>query len=431
MKRVLLCLMVLLGLNTHAVALAQPSISDTAFESQLTGQVIDLGTSDLFTFAPQEYLLEEDDPYAAEYVSINSFWSTYILGFVQGPITFEIMRAITIEPLQEDFDSFEVLAEEQVERHAWFLATLESEGYVLYVLYIHQIDAYGDTDFVFLHYGMEPTLVNDFSQVKKEVLVDGQPILSEFDADWLTETLANEPNGIDDPADLLDTISSMEEGRETYPLSELLDPGQGTETGQQDPESLEEWGLVSESEWVSPMYGTSVAWDPVTWEFPFDYPYAYYSVDNPPYDGFSLVTHDEAVWLDFTVHDTGGYLTPGDYLDHWRSPGYAAEFEQGFAVVASDVSDTTVAIVAETTDIYGEPVLVVTTATFLPDGKVLQSQLFAHPENMPAAYDQFHDSIIVNGLPLDLTWTVPELQGILGTLKQNDHGVSSHGRLVS
>lgn len=416
MKHALLTLTVLIGLGLHAVVLAQPSPAATTFESQLTGDVIDVGTSDFFTFLPEGYLLEEDDPYAAEYVSLNSFWSTFILGLVQGPVSIADMRTITIEPLQDDFPSFELLAEEQEDSYASFLASVEFEGEQSYILYIHQVDVYGDTDFVFLQYGRELTLVNDFSHIKKEVSIGGQPILSGFDADWLTEQLAEEPIGIDDPAGLFETISSMEEGRESSSLSELLDPAQGSESGQQNPETLEEWGLVSESEWVSPMHGTSVAWDSMIWKFPFDYPYAYYSVDHPPYDGFLLLTHDEAVWLDVTVHNTGSYLTPQDYMDYWWSSEYAADFEQGFVIVASSVSDTTVAIVAETTDIHGNPALIVTTATFLPDGKVVQTRLFTSTKHMPAAYAQFHDSITVNGSPLNLTWTVPELQSILDTL---------------
>lgn len=416
MCRLVMVLVLICVALPEAPALAQPSTGGSRYVSKITGDAVDLGDSGSIAFAPEYEELIESEVHREEYLGFTTWWSVYVIGFIEGPITVFDLRQATTATMRQGFDSFEILAESQTADHSWFLASLESDGTNLRVYYEHQLNAFGDVGFVFIQYSDEANMVNDFSFVQQEVTVNESPILEHTDPQRLVTALAgqSETVGNDSDASLLETMLQTEsnENRDADVLSTLISGSQNDEPEAPPYEEWQDEGLVSESEWVSPLYGTSIGWNPAVWQFPYEYPHAYRTYDDPPYDGISLVSVADGVWVDFNVHNTGSYLTRQSYLDWWLTAEYASDYTGGFEILDSKLTDSTVAVVAQVSDRQGRPMLLVMTASFLPDGKVVQSQLYVYPGQLAPAYGQLVSSITVNGSPLEFAWSTQELEAM-------------------
>jgi hypothetical protein len=98
MKRFLLSILLIPSLiTTPSLALAaQPAATDTSFESALSGDVIDMGTSGQITFLPESYDLSQGQTVAEEYIWFTYNVSNFELVIVEGDIAVDEYYDLTL-----------------------------------------------------------------------------------------------------------------------------------------------------------------------------------------------------------------------------------------------------------------------------------------------------------------------------------------------
>lgn len=180
-----------------------------------------------------------------------------------------------------------------------------------------------------------------------------------------------------------------------------------------DLDGWEELGLVSDSEWESPTIGSVVTWDTVTWEFPTDYEEAIMVNGAEGYDVLTLQTTDGLGYVYITVEEDTG-TSPADLTAYWMSPEYADSFTNEITLFETATTANTASVVYETTNTADQPLFVVVEATFMDDGTLVFSQISAAPETIHDVYGQYLEGVEVNGVALDTTWTVEEVQDLAG-----------------
>ncbi len=172
-------------------------------------------------------------------------------------------------------------------------------------------------------------------------------------------------------------------------------------------------GLVSDTEWESPTYGNVVTWDGTTWEFPVDFEHAVVVNDDPPYDIVTLQTTDGFGYVYITI-DQAYESTPASMVEYWTSDDYAAQITNGVTVLETGTTSNSATIVYETTNAIDQPLTVVLEATFLDNGEVVFSQISAAPDTIVDVYEQYVDGVQIDGTPLQMTFTVEDIQDISG-----------------
>ena len=504
MKRFLVSLLMAMGIAIVPVvsAVAQPAATDQSYESDLTGEVIDLGDSGEITFIPENFDFSETESFQEEYIWFTYGWSNFQVVFVNGPTTPADYQEVTLANMVDFYDSWEVVDEATTDDTASFVGVATLDGSELVVYFEFRLDAFGDTDQVFMQFTDASTLVTDLQMVQDEVTIGGQPLLDGTDVEEVAaaagiesdttgdddedtntgSTRTNRTNTTDDDEDVSTpesdddedtntgatrtsrgtsdtTGNSTETGDDDEDVStpesddddsegtstgtsrtgrtsttvdadeEDDDTGvanRGSRTGQVDDDEDEDvestavaggdWsdmGLVSDSEWESPTYGSVITWDTTTWEFPQDYDEAIYISEDPPYDVLTLQTTDGLGYVYLTV-DTAGNSTPESMVEWWTSPEYADRFEQGMTLIETSTTGNTASVVYETTNMRDQSLFVVIEVTFLEDGTMLFSQISAAPTTIHEVYGQFVEDVELNGAPIETTWTVEDIQELSG-----------------
>lgn len=498
MKRFVLSVMLMLGLvaTPSLTVAAQPTESDAIFQSALSGDTVDLGTSGEITFLPENYDLSEGRTVAEEFIWFTYDWSNFEVVIVEGDIATDEYYDLTMGNMMEFYDVFEVIDENVGADHAFFLANATYQGSEMVVLYDYQLDALGDFDLLVMQFAPADALVMDMEFVQQEVTVGDQPLLANTDPQEVEALLGGGSTGTSQGESTPESRSGTSTGI-TERMGRLGDSGTGdtataeatettgttrtsrttrtagttateeatateatgtsrtsrttrstgttateeataTETsststgttratratGSTQATATEgateaaggDWasmGLVSDTEWVSPNFQTSVTWDGAMWEFPTEYEYAIFLNEDPVYDSITLETVDGLGYAFVTVRDPGE-RTPDTLADYYTSPEYADSFEAGVTIIEVSTTENTVAVVYETVNARNQPLMTVLTATFMDDGTVIFTQISGSPERIQDVYAQFEDGIMVNGVPLVLNYTAEEIAVLAG-----------------
>lgn len=458
MKRFILSVMVMLGLiATPLVAAAQPTLRDTSFESALSGDVIDLGTSGDITFLPENYDISEGRTVSEEYIWFTYGLSNFELVIVGGDVQVGEYYDITVDNMIEFYNVFEVVAEDITLDRAWFVANAEFQGTPMVVYYDYQLDALGDFDLLVMQFSPLDSLGTDMGFVQAEVTVGDQPLLPNANPDEIEallngdapagNTSATTPesgNGTDsgitermgrlgdtatgdataeateeagttratrttrttstvEPTETAGTTSSTRTTRTTS-ATESTGPAAG---------DWENMGLVSDTEWVSPNFQTSLTWDGAAWAFPADYESAIVIDDQEPSDSILLQSVDGTGVAIVMIEDEGT-LIPSEYADFWSSSMFTESGEQEIVVIEVAETRDSAAVVFETVSETGEPTVVVLTATLPGDGTVIITRVVSAPETASTVYGQFESGVQVNGAPLTLVYTSADIATLVG-----------------
>lgn len=493
MKRLVLSVMLMLGLvATPAVALAaQPLATDTSFQSALSGDVIDLGTSGEAVFVPESYDLSQGRTVSEEYIWFTYDWSNFEIVIVGGDVVVADYYDLTMGNMVEFYEVFEVIDENVGTDHAWFLANATYQGSEMVVFYDYQLDALGEFDLLVMQFAPADALVTDMEFVQQEVTIGDQPLLANTDPQEVAALLGGGTTGTGQDATTPESGSGTGSGI-TERMGRLGDSGTGdtgtaeatettgttratrtTRSGQEtataepteatgttratrstrssQTTATEEatattaaststrttrttrstqatatevatesaggdWasmGLVSDTEWVSPNFQTSVAWDGGMWAFPTEYEFAIFLNDDPVYDSITLETADGLGYVFVTVREPGT-RTPDTLADYYTSQEYADSFEAGVTIIEVSTTQNTVAVVYETVNTRDQPLMTVLTATFMDDGTVIFTQISGSPERIQDVYAQFEDGVLINGVPLELNYTSEEIAVLAG-----------------
>lgn len=203
MKRFLVSLLMVMGIAIVPVvsAVAQPAATDQAYESELIGEEIELGTSGEITFIPENFDISETDSFQEEYIWFTYGWSNFQLVFVNGPTTPADYQEVTLENMVAFYDSWEVIDEETTDETATFVGLATLDGSELIVYFEFRLDAFGDTDHVFMQFTDASTLVTDLQMVQDEVTIGGGPLLEGTDAEAIAAAAGIEGDTSDDEDD--------------------------------------------------------------------------------------------------------------------------------------------------------------------------------------------------------------------------------------
>lgn len=514
MKRLVLSVMLMLGLiaSPTVTLAAQPAASDTSFQSALTGDVLDLGTSGEIVFSPDSYELSQGRTVSEEYIWFTYGWSNFEVVVVEGDIDAGDYYDLTMGNMFEFYETFEVIEENVGTDSAWFLANATYQGTGMVVMYDYQVDALGDFDLLVMQFGPADALPSDLEFVQQEVTFGDLPLLTNSDPQEVSELLGGGSTGTGeveptpesgsgtgtgitermgrtgDPAgsntataeatETTGTTRATRSSRTTQSTataeateaagttratrsSRTTATAEATEaagttratrtsrttqttateeatatattstgtrttrtTGTTQTTATEaateaaggDWasmGLVSDTEWVSPNFNTTVAWDGTMWMFPTDYEYAIYINDDPVYDTITLETLDDYGYVFITVREPGE-CTPDSLADYYVSPEYADSFEQGVTIIEVSTTENTVSVVYETVNTRDQPLFTVLTATFMDDGTVIFTQISGAPTRIHEVYAQFEQGVQVNGVPLELNYTSDEVKVLAG-----------------
>lgn len=491
----------MLGLvATPTLALAaQPAETDTSFQSALSGDTVDLGTSGEITFLPESYDISEGRTVSEEYIWFTYDWSNFEVVIVGGDVAADEYYDLTMGNMMEFYEVFEVIDENVGTDHAFFLANATYQGSEMVVFYDYQVDALGEFDLLVMQFAPADALVTDMEFVQQEVTIGDQPLLSNTDPqeiqsildggstgtgqDESTPTsgnptgtgitermgrLGDSNTGTTATAEATETTgttgttrttrssqtTATEEATATEPAgttrtsrttrtagTTATEEATATETATTSTGSTRttrttrstgstqttpteaatetaggDWasmGLVSDTEWVSPNFQTSVTWDGGMWAFPTEYEYAIYLNEDPVYDSITIETVDGLGYAFVTVREPGE-RTPDTLADYYTSQEYADSFEAGVTIIEVSTTENTVAVVYETVNTRDQPLLTVLTATFMDDGTVIFTQISGSPERIQDVYAQFEDGVMVNGVPLVLNYTSEEIAVLAG-----------------
>lgn len=434
MKKKLVSMLLLCGLlMTPALTAAQPAVTDQVFPSVVAGIDVDLGTSGDVVFIPENYELSETPSFQEEYIWFTYNWSNFQLVFIAGPNETAEYHDITLANMYAFYESFEIVDEEITDDHSWFLANAVVDGSPLVVYYEFQLDAIGELDLLLMQFSDETTLASDLEFVQGEVTLGGEPLLPETDAQALSEMLGIEPDTTTETTGSTRTTRTSTSGNtsETSGVTEIATPdatgtNRASRTGRlgnsspaSTPETVTDaadWpalGLASDTEWVSPLRGTSISWDAAMWEFPRDYEYAIVIDEPAAYEMVTLQTNDGNGYVFLSLEDTGD-ATPRSLVSYWNSPEYAEGFTQDITVLETASTATTASVVYETTNTRDQQLISIIEATFLDDGTIAFSQISAAPETIQDVYGQFEQGVQINGAPISLSWTVEDIADIVG-----------------
>lgn len=513
MKRTLFSLVLLLGLVLPAAteAMAQPTVADQTFVSELTGDEVDLGASGDITFIEENYDFRETVSFQEEYIWFTYGWSNFQLVLIGGPNESADYHDITLGNMEEFYDGWELIDEEITDEHSWFLGEGELNGSSLIVYYEFELDAFGDVDLVFMQFTDITTLQSDLEYVQGEVTIGGDSLLPQTDAaevaaltGYETSTPEASPDsdeeddattgrsrtsrggtdaadgtGEDDSdtgvsrtsrggADDADGTEDVDEEDESDSDRSRTSRGGSADTDEEDestsrtsrtsrsgsddaedttnesetdrnsrvgragntlttptddgeaddstPVSGGDWdamGLISDTEWESPNHGNVVNWDASMWEFPPDFEHAIVVNEDPPYDILTLQTVDGLGYVYITV-DLAYESTPSSMIDYWTSDDYAEQISTGVTVLETGTTANSATLVYETTNSIDQPLTVVMEATFLDDGGIVFSQISAAPDTIHDVYAQYVEGVEIDGAPLEMTFTVEDIQDISG-----------------
>jgi hypothetical protein len=313
------------------------------------------------------------------------------------------------------------------------------------VFYDYQLDALGEFDLLVMQFAPADAIGADMEFVQQEVTIGDQPILPNTnpqdvevilsdgatgrgEGNTTTETDSGPGSGVNermgrasDPVTgdastpeateatgTTRTTRTTRSTRTTGTAEATATPSTSTRTTRTTRSTQTtttttaagEWesmGLVSDTEWVSPNFQTTVIWDGAMWVFPAGNEDAIYISEDGDANQIFLQSVDGLGMSDVRVSDAGT-LIPADLVDFWSSPHlFRGPNNEEVVVIDIEQTQNAAAVVYQFVDENGESVNVVLSVRFLDDGTMIGTRIVSSPEDAPTVYGQFIDGVQVNG----------------------------------
>ncbi len=386
----------LLVLSFSSVAAAQPLETDSEFTSQLNGAVISLGSSGDLTLLPDEYDLIESGGFAEEFVWFTGGYSNYELILVSGDVTAEEYMDVTLGNMIDFYESFETVDSAADVTSSWFIGNAVLDGDPMVVYFEYEMDAFGDIDLGYMQFAYADTLADDMYLAQDNVTIDGEGILQNTDPRAVASLVAPEGDATPDATNTTEAGGTTRTTRTTRTSA--------------TPEAVDN-GLVSDSEWQSPTFGSTVTWDTADWEFPVGSEYGIV-IDPDGYDILTLQTTDGMGYVFVTLDQQYDY-TPQNTVEYWMSDE-VLELRNNATVLDSATTATTASVVLKTVDSADLDIVIVMEVSFEADGTAVYSEVTAAPETIADVYGQYQDGVQLDGASFNLTWSPEEIADIVG-----------------
>lgn len=370
-----------LGFQTGPV-----SAQDTTATSQLSGMEIDIGDSGEATIVDTSPEPSDEWGYLQEDFLIKLHGGEIHISFVQGDVTPELWYQQSHEHLAPNFDTYEILDESISMGQSW---SITRETYLLNYqvltyseFYFHDVD---DISLSVTVHSSEETVISNILWARENVLVGGDPVAIIANVDYLEELIGGEAD-----------------------VSPQSVPGYSS--------TLADWenvGLVSETEWRSPNFGTSISWDGSLWEFPWHRSTAILAENDGLQDVVTLMTPDRrGLAYVYTMENHPG-VTAVDWLDWFQADEYleTLETDLGTTIEIIDAASTenTASAILYMTDQFGNTLALILNVYLDDQGQGVSSFIFAAPDDIADVYQAYWDGVMADGNLYPLTWHPDEI----------------------
>ena len=375
--------MILAGLP---LTMAQPAATDSTFTSLLSGAVIDLGPSGEASFVEGSHDIVVDRGARQEEIVIAHGQSKIFVAIVDPGVSVARWDEDSIGNMAPWNYSFEVLGAGSEPGSSWtfwryaYYLNLEELAYGEF-----QEAAIDDFGLAVMVFGDESTVVEQISWVQQNVTVDGLSAVRQAD---------------------LPELQAMVAG--TSAIQPHVVEGHGTTAA-----DWKDYGVVSESEWVSPTCGTVITWDTSHWGLRYYKSNAIVIATDEQADTIYLVPPDNRGVATVRIYKDPEERTPAQWVERWTSEEYLATLsEWNYVPINSVLSDTTGSTIYSLVQVYGEPVIQIRDVYIDADGNTVITSIYASPEDIGSVYEDFWNSVTADGQYYPLTWTIEEIKAL-------------------
>ena len=359
---------------------------DTTYTSEKTGRVIDIGNSGEAKFDLEGTFTDESIGFYQENIAIARGSSTFFVAFTSDKLTPQAWESNSSAFNAPDSMVYQILYQEMgpvsssTLTRSWYRLQFTEVTYSEY-----QLQGIDEDPIALAVYASETTLVDDLQWAVENITVDGERPLMQTDYSHLQPYLDG-TSGVE-PRVVIDYITDVSD--------------------------WEELGLVSETEWVSPQYGTRISWDD-SWSVMFAKGDAIVSFEDD-IDSISLTTAELDAEVYVSVLDpTPERSTPQDWIDRWTSSEFLTQTggQRSLTVIDSQVSDTTASVIVLATTWYGDEYIVIYDVYVPQDGAMIVRRTNATRENMPHAIALTWETLTADGDLIPHSWTIEEIEGL-------------------
>lgn len=380
-RYVLTFLFVLSSLFASSQAIAgQTSTTSTSFTSELTGAVIDIGTSGEAEFQFDLHLVTDEMGYYEEQVWIYLGSSTIHIGFIEEGVTPQDWSETNLSFNAQDFTNVESLYQQFEDTHSAELTRYDFELNIKEYAYIeYQVDAFNGFALDISVFGSESSIVSDVEWVQNNITIDDQPVLQNADTTTIQAaidgTLALEPIPV---------------------LSDL---------------TLADWeaaGVVSDAEFESQVTGTSVTWDTASWQFDSGLAWSVGSFeDSGENDHIYLFTPGYEGQFRVAFYEDNQNRTIEDWVARWESASY--QNDNGLTTIDSRIAGTVGGVIFTSEHLYGDTLVLVRISYINANGEFVMMDILASDANIESVYDAALTAIEVDGGEIHQLWTPSEV----------------------
>lgn len=378
-----------------------------ATEDSYISELSDLEVAVDGDFIISETELQEYEAGEGEIVYIDSPTALMRVAFFDDADEPEQTVELFNEGFASEMDSFEVLDEGFDLDRVWSFAqsALDNEEYLLYLDVTP--DVVGNVDLMVMIAGPAETFFEDLEAAQQDVTVDDEGVLIDVDVvdleDMLAEGAAVDNAAEEDPTAEADGETAAEEGEgnsaatqdedesaiaesdddrrigarlpENDRTGEADELENETETGNAGEQTggagLEDAGLVSDTEYVSPQFDVPVEWGD---RWFVDYGDEESVITDPAsgIDSLLLVWGGDDFALLFVDLSAAEGLTPADFAEYWVSEEYLEQNADPDAeILLDDSARASGAVLMRDYLSEGEEVIILKEAVLLNDGETL------------------------------------------------------------
>lgn len=390
-SRVILTFFVLLS-ALHATSNATAQSTKESVTSVVTGAVIELDSTDGAAFKPEYYALEEPAPgQQQESIVVVTDMGQVMISFATGmqtPDTY-IRRTISAAPgWYSDF--VDILGYDSTNESGWYLfrGTFRNNLHDYSYCEVYRGNDKGTVTVVNMYTATPDSALSLISWVQENLTIDGEHVFTTTDEPAVEA--------------MLDGTSGIEPERVYGFSSEIAD--------------WEEQGLVSDTEWVSPTWGTAVNWDGVKLYFP-----------THRYDTILVDSEINADYLYLYGQNQDGLISvainkqlerPADmtmqefYQDRYTSEGWLTGSGMNYPSHAFTESENAVSVVYSTTDSLGNEIIYIRTVWEPTEDVFIVFDVTNRPELVAGTYLNVIDSVTFDGKPVEKLWSHDELTAL-------------------
>lgn len=364
------------GMNSVA-AQGKGLVDDTTYVLETTGE--EITWDDPWAF--DEGISEVGDGY--EIVALSGDFASLLISVLPNGLDIEDARDLVLDEFKSGTDAFATVDRGAYDSISYSLDVATIDGADLGVFTLFRGGSGNTPTFAYIFIGTVQGFSEDFESAQEEIAIDGDPIFEGVDGEDLERQLGDSGGNAAEQSDDSDEEEETDdpvtpESRSSEAIFDLeqdapdLDEdavrdGRSTRTEDEIEEDFGDLGVISQGEYVSPQFGSELAWDD-TWLLHEDADEPVVSDEREGTDSITLVWNDDRIALiRVELIDAQG-ATPGDVVEYWTSDDFLDNTSE---VVLEDSGRTEGGVVTLDATEEGTEVLVYREVHLLDGGDTL------------------------------------------------------------